>query len=195
MPRTESAISSPNVYDNARDHLRALVGSLNEFADGADDTSECVLMDQEIRGRRYLVVRLPPAARNACCLSPRELEIVRLIAEGHPNKVIAAVLDISAWTVSTHVRRVFGKLCVTSRAAMVARMAEFGRQTDQTLRGSSAPLPRELARAPIDPSPFAREGERLDDRHRASIGSDRPLARRSEPAPRSALKRSFSVGA
>jgi len=56
-------------------------------------------------------------------LSPREQEIVRLVAEGHPNKIIAAELDISAWTVGTHLRRIFAKLGVASRAAMVARMA------------------------------------------------------------------------
>ncbi|MGA8809325.1 MAG: helix-turn-helix transcriptional regulator [Thermoanaerobaculia bacterium] len=57
-------------------------------------------------------------------LSPRELEIARMVAVGHPNKTIAAVLDISAWTVGTHLRRIFSKLRVTSRAAMVARLME-----------------------------------------------------------------------
>jgi DNA-binding CsgD family transcriptional regulator len=123
MVRTGSAVSSNDVCDIARDHLRALVDSLHDLADGDD-------------GRRYLLVRLPPVARNAPVLSPRELEIVRLIAEGHSNKVIAAVLDISAWTVSTHVRRVFNKLSVTSRAAVVARMTEYARRPDETLRGS-----------------------------------------------------------
>jgi DNA-binding CsgD family transcriptional regulator len=136
MVRTGSAVSSNDVCDIARDHLRALVDSLHDLADGDDGTSECVLLDQDINGRRYLLVRLPPLARNAPVLSPRELEIVRLIAEGHSNKVIAAVLDISAWTVSTHVRRVFNKLSVTSRAAVVARMTEYARRPDETLRGS-----------------------------------------------------------
>lgn len=53
-------------------------------------------------------------------LSPREKEIVRLVAKGLPNKTIAAILDISPWTVATHIRRVFGKLGVRSRAAMIA---------------------------------------------------------------------------
>ena len=55
-------------------------------------------------------------------LSPREQEIVRLVAKGLPNKTIAAILDISPWTVATHLRRVFGKLGVRSRAAMIASL-------------------------------------------------------------------------
>lgn len=47
-----------------------------------------------------------------------------MVAQGHPNKIIAAVLNISSWTVCTHLRRIFAKLGVTSRAAMVARLLE-----------------------------------------------------------------------
>jgi DNA-binding CsgD family transcriptional regulator len=56
--------------------------------------------------------------------SPREREIARMVAIFHPNKMIAAVLEISSWTVWTHLRRIFAKLGVSSRAAMVARMME-----------------------------------------------------------------------
>lgn len=55
-------------------------------------------------------------------LSPRELEIVRQVAHDRSNKEIAAVLGISVWTVSTHLRRIFAKLDVHTRAAMVARV-------------------------------------------------------------------------
>src|SRR4029077_2414596 len=91
-----------------------------------DGGAEQVLMDADLDGKRYLLIRMPTTDRKQASLSPRELEIVRLVAEGHPNKVIAAVLEISSWTVCTHVRRVFAKLGVTSRAAMVARLTEFG---------------------------------------------------------------------
>jgi DNA-binding CsgD family transcriptional regulator len=59
-------------------------------------------------------------------LSPREVEIARMVAKGYPNKTIAAVLDISPWTVCTYLRRIFAKFGVGSRAAMVARLLEEG---------------------------------------------------------------------
>jgi DNA-binding NarL/FixJ family response regulator len=55
-------------------------------------------------------------------LSERELEILRLIADGHANKEIARRLVISERTVRTHVSHVLQKLGVTSRtqAALLA---------------------------------------------------------------------------
>lgn len=86
-----------------------------------------VLIDIEVDGIRCVLSRpaKPQPGANAV-LSPRELEIARMIARGYPNKTIAAALDISSWTVCTHLRRSFSKLGVTSRAAMIARMAESG---------------------------------------------------------------------
>jgi DNA-binding CsgD family transcriptional regulator len=55
-------------------------------------------------------------------LSPREQQIVRLVAKGYVNNTIGRVLDISPWTVSTHLRRIFAKLGVASRAAMIAAL-------------------------------------------------------------------------
>jgi DNA-binding CsgD family transcriptional regulator len=84
-----------------------------------------VVFEAEIDGAHYYVVRnrpLPPAT--AVSLSPRELAIARLIAKGLPNKSISDLLDISPYTVATHLRRIFVKLGVSSRAAMVARLLE-----------------------------------------------------------------------
>jgi DNA-binding CsgD family transcriptional regulator/pimeloyl-ACP methyl ester carboxylesterase len=52
-------------------------------------------------------------------LSPRELELARLIAAGLDNAQVAARLDISEKTVRNHVTRVFAKLGVTSRAQAI----------------------------------------------------------------------------
>ena len=88
--------------------------------------TEQVLVDTEVDGMRYLIVRMPRPMYSRVQLSPREQEIVRMVAQGHPNKVIADVLNISAWTVCTHLRRIFAKLGVGSRAAMVAQLLELG---------------------------------------------------------------------
>ena len=47
-----------------------------------------------------------------------------MVAKGYPNKTIAGFLNISTWTVGTHLRRIFAKLGVASRAAMIARIME-----------------------------------------------------------------------
>jgi DNA-binding NarL/FixJ family response regulator len=58
-------------------------------------------------------------------LTGRELEIAVLVAHGHANKNIAFQLQISEWTVATYMRRIFTKLNVENRAAMVYRCASL----------------------------------------------------------------------
>jgi len=53
-------------------------------------------------------------------LSPREQEILALLAEGRSQKQIAAALSISAKTVATHIQHLLSKLDVHSRAEAVA---------------------------------------------------------------------------
>jgi DNA-binding NarL/FixJ family response regulator len=48
-------------------------------------------------------------------LTERELEVLRLVAEGHTNQEIAAVLIISPTTVKTHVQNILQKLDVSDR--------------------------------------------------------------------------------
>ena len=112
--------------------LRRLVrGFLEQLEPGAvggtrrTDREEGVVLDLVVDGFRCVVIRLSVETDAASHhLSPRESEIARMVAKGYPNKTIAAVLEISSWTVSTHLRRMFAKLGVTSRAAMVARLLE-----------------------------------------------------------------------
>ena len=53
-------------------------------------------------------------------LSPRELEVLRLVATGATNRAIAESLVLSERTVDRHVSNIFGKLGVSSRAAATA---------------------------------------------------------------------------
>jgi DNA-binding CsgD family transcriptional regulator len=56
----------------------------------------------------------------------REIEILALISEGFSNKNIARMLKISPETVNSHVKRIFLKLAVSTRAAAACRMALIG---------------------------------------------------------------------
>ncbi|MEU8141144.1 response regulator transcription factor [Nonomuraea sp. NPDC052129] len=58
--------------------------------------------------------------------SPRELEVLRLVARGAANKEIARTLLISETTVKTHLKHVFAKLGVETRAAAVVVAMERG---------------------------------------------------------------------
>jgi NarL family two-component system response regulator YdfI len=53
-------------------------------------------------------------------LTPREVEVLQLLAEGLPNKEIAKALVISEHTVKFHLAAIFGKLGATSRTEAVA---------------------------------------------------------------------------
>jgi len=62
----------------------------------------------------------PATADDPFGLSPREREVLRLVAEGKSNKEIGEALFVSPRTAGTHVTNIFGKLDVTSRSAAVA---------------------------------------------------------------------------
>lgn len=59
-------------------------------------------------------------------LTPRELDVLRLVSSGHSNKQIAAVLGIGESTVKTHLLRVFEKLGVADRTRAVTLAMERG---------------------------------------------------------------------
>jgi LuxR family transcriptional regulator, maltose regulon positive regulatory protein len=59
-------------------------------------------------------------------LSPRELEVLRLLATGRPNRAIAEELVVTLDTVKRHVSHLFNKLGVTNRTQAVARARELG---------------------------------------------------------------------
>ena len=67
-------------------------------------------------------MRNPPGS----ALSPRELEVLALVADGRPNKDIARSLYISETTVKTHLAHIFTKLGVDDRTAAVTVALERG---------------------------------------------------------------------
>jgi DNA-binding NarL/FixJ family response regulator len=63
---------------------------------------------------------LAGSAREDSGLSPRELEVLRLLATGRTNRAIADQLVLSERTVDRHVSNIFAKLGVSSRSAATA---------------------------------------------------------------------------
>ena len=62
----------------------------------------------------------------AALLTPREVDVLRLVASGHSNKQIATVLGIGESTVKTHLLKVFDKLGVADRTRAVTLAMERG---------------------------------------------------------------------
>ena len=129
--------------------IRKLVAQAQEAcAEGSNDGKGQVIIDAQVDGVRCLLTRLEKPQVSQISFSPRESEIARMIAKGYPNKTIAAVLEISSWTVGTHLRRMFAKLGVSSRAAMVARMMDtsmLGRPSEQMPNSRRKyPRPRQM---------------------------------------------------
>lgn len=59
-------------------------------------------------------------------LSRREIEVLTLVADGHPNADIGALLFISETTIKSHMVRIFSKLDVSSRTAAVSVARQLG---------------------------------------------------------------------
>jgi DNA-binding NarL/FixJ family response regulator len=59
-------------------------------------------------------------------LSPREIEVLRLVADGHSNREIGKALFLSETTVKSHLVHIYSKLGVKSRTSAVARARENG---------------------------------------------------------------------
>jgi DNA-binding CsgD family transcriptional regulator/tetratricopeptide (TPR) repeat protein len=68
---------------------------------------------------------LPQAARRYG-LSPREIEVLQLVARGHRNQEIADSLALSVYTVARHLENIFAKMAVSSRTQAVVEAARAG---------------------------------------------------------------------
>ena len=72
--------------------------------------------------------RMSPAADDleSGALSPREVEVLRIMAHGHTNEQIAKELLLSTSTVKNHVHRILGKLGASDRTQAVVVAIEMG---------------------------------------------------------------------
>ena len=59
-------------------------------------------------------------------LTPREREVLQLVAEGHTNKEVGKALSVSEVTVKKHMQSILAKLDATSRTGVVAKVTRAG---------------------------------------------------------------------
>ncbi|MFE5023368.1 ATP-binding protein [Streptomyces sp. NPDC056656] len=98
----------------ARVHLEAALGTFQRL--GAQPW--CARATNELRASGVLVTSVTSAEDGRTPLTPQEQQIAQLAATGLTNKQIAAQLFLSPRTVAAHLRSVFPKLNITSRAGL-----------------------------------------------------------------------------
>jgi DNA-binding CsgD family transcriptional regulator len=98
---------------DARGELRAALDGFERLR--AEPWSERTRT--ELRATGETARKRDPSTIDA--LTAQELQIARLVAEGHANKEVAAQLFLSPRTVEYHLRKVFAKLGISSRAELI----------------------------------------------------------------------------
>lgn len=101
-----------------RTDAETLIGAIGEMHRGGSPMSSAIARKVVQSFQRPAV---PGAADGMGALSPREREILGLLARGYLYKEIASDLGISVPTVNAHIRNLYEKLRVHSRAQAVAR--------------------------------------------------------------------------
>ena len=130
--RLAEALLGGGQREQATDAARAA----HQTAGGlAPSPSEAALEALGRRGRLDLGAGIP-AERTLAGLTPRELEVLRLLVEGRSNRQIAEQLFISGKTASVHVTNILAKLGVHSRLEAAATARRLG--LDQSAQEGSA---------------------------------------------------------
>lgn len=80
----------------------------------------------------HAIHRLAPEVGRAVRLTSREREVVGLVAQGFSNKEIASRLNLTTYTIKSHVHNVLEKLALHSRLELAAHAHESQRRSDRS---------------------------------------------------------------
>jgi DNA-binding NarL/FixJ family response regulator len=78
----------------------------------------------------------PPQSAADTGLSPRESEVLELLARGYLYKEIAEALQVSVPTVNSHIRHIYEKMHVQSRGQAVAKYAHLAKEEPRAIKAS-----------------------------------------------------------
>ena len=94
-------------------------------------------MSNHIARKVVQAFREKPGTNQASELSPREQQVLELLAKGHAYKHIADQLGISIETIRTHLRHTYEKLHVHSRIEAVLKYMELQGGTMSSIQSSA----------------------------------------------------------
>ncbi len=83
-------------------------------------------MVQRVSNGQLFYPSLPFPSLSPEHLTPRQLEVLTLLADGLPNKRICQALDLTEHTVTTHLKAIFTHLGVHNRTECVAEARALG---------------------------------------------------------------------
>jgi DNA-binding CsgD family transcriptional regulator/RecA/RadA recombinase len=110
----------------ARDIVESLAAQLDEGLRASFLASPLVQEICQATDPPFKASRSGTSGRELAGLTEREIEVLRLVAQGLTNAEIAAILVVSPLTVNAHMRSIFNKLDVTRRAAAARFAVEHG---------------------------------------------------------------------
>jgi DNA-binding CsgD family transcriptional regulator len=139
--RTELCFGERLRRRGRRRDSRMHLGAALEAFEGCGATPWAERARTELRASGLTPRRRQPAAREQ--LTPQELQIARLVAEGKTNRDVAATLFVTPKTVEFHLTRVYRKLGIHSRSELVRRMADHETEVDFHGPQHGEPLRRE----------------------------------------------------
>jgi DNA-binding NarL/FixJ family response regulator len=125
IPNVEHVVSISGLDVNVWEPKTASAGASLFLS--KDSTADFIILKLKpllISGPNYVGAKesIEPKAFR---LTQRQLEVLDLIAQGHPNKIIADYLDISEQTVKIHINQLFKELRVFNRTQAVIKAQKY----------------------------------------------------------------------
>ena len=135
--RPETMVVMVTASEDDRTLLRAIEAGVSGFVPKSQDLQELVgairaarageaLISPAVLGRLLPQLRHRDEAPKASAITPREMDVLRLIVEGKSNQAIADDLFVSVHTVRNHVQSILTKLGVNSKLEAIAAATRTG---------------------------------------------------------------------
>ena len=122
MPVRAIVVGTPSERARLKAEMNGSIDVVGEFASLPDARAASIDADAILIAKKLA----EPRADFEEPLTPREIEVLELLAQGLPNKAIATRLGISDQTVKFHVSSISGKLGAANRTDAVRRAVRRG---------------------------------------------------------------------